>query len=312
MGFDIPDQDVARIKGFKGRWIGEPQSYKNDVRIWDILSLGAGVQSSALALMAASGELGRMPDAAIFADTGDEPASVYRWLDWLEKQLPYPVHRVRRKMKDGREPSLSDEALRMRVSAKGSVFSQTSIPLFTLNVDGSRGMIKHRSCTADFKIKPILKMARSIAGVVRGQKYVTVRQWIGISLDELKRMKPSRVHWQATVYPLVTMRLSRRDCLQWLEQRGYPTPPRSACVYCPFHSDTEWRSLKKDEPEEFEKAVCFERDLQIAKRNSDNFKSTHFLHRSLQLLHTIDFENKHSDGPQSVEWDDECEGMCGL
>jgi len=35
-----------------------------------------------------------MPDCASFADTMAEPASVYRWLDWLEPQLPFPVHRV--------------------------------------------------------------------------------------------------------------------------------------------------------------------------------------------------------------------------
>ena len=50
-----------------------------------VLSLGAGVQSSTLALMAAAGEVTPMPDAAIFADTQAEPAGVYRWLDWLEK-----------------------------------------------------------------------------------------------------------------------------------------------------------------------------------------------------------------------------------
>ena len=59
------------------------------------LSLGAGVQSSTLALMIAHGELEPV-DAAIFADTGWEPKKVYAWLDWLEKQLPFPVHRVQR------------------------------------------------------------------------------------------------------------------------------------------------------------------------------------------------------------------------
>lgn len=37
------------------------------------LSLGAGVQSTTMALMAAHGEIGPMPDCAIFADTGWEP-----------------------------------------------------------------------------------------------------------------------------------------------------------------------------------------------------------------------------------------------
>ena len=36
-------------------------------------SLGAGVQSTTLTLMAAHGEIGPMPDGAIFADTGWEP-----------------------------------------------------------------------------------------------------------------------------------------------------------------------------------------------------------------------------------------------
>src|SRR5688572_32281679 len=47
-----------------------------------ILSLGAGVQSTALALLAARGEL-PLPEAAIFADTGWESAVTYAHLDWL-------------------------------------------------------------------------------------------------------------------------------------------------------------------------------------------------------------------------------------
>ena len=50
----------------------------------NILSLGAGVQSSTLALMAANGEVGPMPMAAIFSDTQAEPKEVYDWLNWLE------------------------------------------------------------------------------------------------------------------------------------------------------------------------------------------------------------------------------------
>tara|TARA_R110001606_G_scaffold340650_1_gene488896 strand:- start:353 stop:583 length:231 start_codon:yes stop_codon:yes gene_type:complete len=62
-----------------------------------ILSLGAGVQSSTLALMIEKG-LVPMIDAAIFADTGAEPKKVYEWLNWLEKQVSFPVLRVVNKM----------------------------------------------------------------------------------------------------------------------------------------------------------------------------------------------------------------------
>jgi len=41
------------------------------------LSLGASVQSTTMALMAAHGHIGPMPDCAIFADTGWEPKAVY-------------------------------------------------------------------------------------------------------------------------------------------------------------------------------------------------------------------------------------------
>lgn len=58
-----------------------------------VISLGAGVQSTTMALMAAHGEIGPMPDAAIFADTGDEPEAVYAHLRWLTSPnvLPFPV-----------------------------------------------------------------------------------------------------------------------------------------------------------------------------------------------------------------------------
>ena len=56
-----------------------------------ILSLGAGVQSSTLAMMYAQGKLEGMPDAAIFADTGWEPRKVQDYLDWFEaRNFPKP------------------------------------------------------------------------------------------------------------------------------------------------------------------------------------------------------------------------------
>ena len=61
-----------------------------------VLSLGAGVQSSVMALMAAKGQITPMPDYAIFADTQAEPDHLYSWLDGLEEKLPFPVIRVTR------------------------------------------------------------------------------------------------------------------------------------------------------------------------------------------------------------------------
>lgn len=84
------------------------------------LSLGAGVQSSTLALMYAVGELKPMPKAAIFADTQAEPKSVYKWLDWLREVLPYPVYTVSK-------GSLTEASLKQRTTKDGRKYSQTNI-----------------------------------------------------------------------------------------------------------------------------------------------------------------------------------------
>ena len=47
------------------------------------LSLGAGVQSSALLVLSCIDERVPKPDVAIFADTGDEPPWVYEYVEVL-------------------------------------------------------------------------------------------------------------------------------------------------------------------------------------------------------------------------------------
>jgi len=178
-----------------------------------ILSLGAGVQSSTLALMAARGEVGPMPLAAIFADTQAEPASVYKWLDWLETQLPFPVYRVT-------AGSLTEAVFKPRTHEKhGATYFKNLIPAFTLNPDGTRG-ITGRACTNNHKLDPMFRKAKQLGSIKRGQKTIGVISWIGISLDEVSRMKPSQLKWAKNRYPLIDMDMTRHDCLRWMEKNG--------------------------------------------------------------------------------------------
>ena len=55
-----------------------------------VISLGGGVQSSVMALMASDGAFDTEPDCAIFADTHWEPPSIYTHLDWLSSNLSFP------------------------------------------------------------------------------------------------------------------------------------------------------------------------------------------------------------------------------
>ena len=59
-----------------------------------VISLGGGVQSSVMALMASGGAFGQLPDCAIFADTHWEPPSLYTHLDWLTERLGFPLYVV--------------------------------------------------------------------------------------------------------------------------------------------------------------------------------------------------------------------------
>lgn len=244
-----------------------------------------------MALMAAHGEITPMPDCAIFADTQAEPKAVYEWLDWLEKQLPFEVKRVT-------AGSLAATATTVRVSKKGNKYAQTAIPAFIA------GGITLRHCTADFKIDPIRKALRAMRGKQE------VMQWIGISADEAHRMKPSRDKWATNRWPLVELGLRRYDCLNWMERNNYPKPPRSACRFCPYKSDHEWRLLRDEQPEEFEKAAQFEEQLQASYAQT-RYSGTPYLHQSKVPLRQADLRTAEDAGQLSM-FGNECEGMCGV
>lgn len=277
---------------------------------WNVINLGAGVQSSTMALMAARGEITPMPDFAVFADTQAEPTEVYRWLDWLEKQLPFPVYRVT-------QGNLTEESLKVRVKdgkyGDNLSYLRRIIPVFGLSDTGEVVAALGRACTADYKIKPILKHIKDKCEIKWGQKDVTVTQWIGISYDEMQRMKLPSHPWTQHRWPLIEKKMRRSQCLDWMKANGYPEPPRSACYYCPFHSNEEWRRLRNDDPEHFAKAVEFDKTLRVKwDENRGGMRMQVFLHKKCKPLDEIDFDSPEDKGQQSFDFTSECEGMCGL
>jgi len=265
-----------------------------------VISLGAGVQSSTMALMAAHGEITPMPDCAIFADTQAEPKEVMDYLDYLEPMLPFPVYRVTKS-------SLEQDSFRVRTSAKsGKQYVKSLIPYFTKSEDGNKGIMV-RQCTADYKIQPVHKKIREIANVPRGAKEVMAIQWMGISRDEAQRMKPSKVKWIRHHYPLIDLGMYRGNCLQWMKNNNYLEPPRSACTFCPFHSNEEWRKLSNAD---FQHAVEFERKIQkTLKEDDEMLNSAPYLHPECKPLDEVDLSDKSS---QIDMFGNECEGMCGV
>ena len=277
---------------------GYATDYPADVSHY--LSLGAGVQSSTLALMAALGQVTPMPTAAIFADTQAEPPDVYRWLDWLEKQLPFPVHRVT-------AGSLEKAVLTPHVSKAGKTYHKTAIPFFTRSESGEIGRIMHRTCTRDYKIKPIVKAFRLLASVKRGAKTPALVQWIGISMDEITRVKPARDPWIVSRWPLIEQGMTRAGCIEWMLSHGFPEPPRSACEWCPLKHNREWMRQKESDPASFARAVTFDRKA----RELRGAGSEVYVHNDAVPLDQVDLRSD-TDRGQGTLWDEECEGMCGV
>lgn len=258
------------------------------------ISLGAGVQSSTMALLAANGAITPMPVAAIFADTMAEPPSVYSWIDQLTTMLPFPVIRV--SAGDLRSMSTS-----VRVSKNGRAYVPSSIPAFV----GDRLAPMMRQCTRDYKVRPILKAVRAILRDSGLPKRAV--QWIGISRDEALRMKPSRSPWSENRWPLIELNMRRDDCVAWLADRGLKAP-RSACAFCPFHSDAEWSRLKRDEPETFAAVIEYEREMQTAFSRTRYLNGVPWLHKSGRPIGEVPFDK----APQLSLWTNECEGVCGV
>lgn len=261
------------------------------------LSLGAGVQSSTLALMAAKGLVTPMPEAAIFADTQAEPKGVYQWLDWLEPHLPFPVYRV----SEGNLYEIIGQA------RKFGKWPHMPIPAFIKGSDG-KAALANRSCTQDYKIRPIRRKVRDLAGLSRRRSpdSAVVVQWIGISTDEAHRMKPSREAWVEHRWPLIELGMSRTDCLTWMRDQGYPQPPKSSCTFCPYHGPEQWQHTRAD-PAAWAQAV--EIDNRIRMLWHGRVPSGLYLHRSLKPLEEAVAENSPT-GPDG--FGNECEGICGV
>jgi hypothetical protein len=310
------------------------------MKTYHILNLGAGVQSTALSLMFDAGEIKDADGnpvqltAAYFADTGDEPKAVYAHLEWLMKRITsFPIH-VRSK---GR---LSDDLSR-GVNSTGQRFA--SIPAFTKAVDGKTEGRTRRQCSREYKIEVIEAALKSeILGLDRGRrltKEMRVVQYLGISMDEIGRAVrvmrarvttkdkdaakswpyPRLFEYQKTLrwsyaFPLVDADVTRGWCLSYLDGRVPHQTPRSACVYCPYHSDAEWLNIQSV-PEDWALAVSVDRSLRVAgnivNRNMDQKL---YLHRSCQPLELVQLNPKPSvlELQMSMDFVGECEGVCGV
>ena len=256
-----------------------------------VISLGLGIQSTAVYLMSSLGYLERV-DHAVFADPGAEHPDTYKLLEyileWQKRNKGIPIHVVKK--------SLYDDLLSQKNST-GQKFA--SIPSFTGN---NTGMLR-RQCTGEYKIQPVMKKIRELHGLKPRQRMPMTQVWLGISLDEIQRCKTSMLPRVEYYYPLVEERMTRGDCMRFLEERGFNNVPKSSCVFCPYHSDRNWKDLQYNYPEEFKKVVKVDEAIRnSSKKGADE---PIYLHRSCKPLKDIEF----ADQQEMFMCE---EGFCGL
>ncbi|OBK09038.1 hypothetical protein [Mycolicibacterium conceptionense] len=202
-------------------------------------SMGAGVQSTTIALLAADGVIPK-PDFAVFSDTGWEPQEVYDHLNELDEKVLRPAGITLVRVQAG---NIFDEAVDHHFPR--------SLPLYTRDAQtGEPGGITSRACTSNFKLAPIFRWLREqLGGTVSdrqctfcdgaGERYapwlvqtlgqcpdawgicsvcrgtgvrrmvgtppegVWAQSYVGFSSDEIERVSPSRMGYAFDTFPLI-------------------------------------------------------------------------------------------------------------
>lgn len=279
-----------------------------------VLSLGAGTQSSAALMLALRGELpeGYPPlDAAVFADTGDEPQAVYDYVEVLRGEcdragVPLIVTQDTR----GSLSSQITDTERYGLVAMPPVAVRRED-----NADDPKPSRFMRQCSSEVKVRPLRRAYRELLGVSRTHGR-HVLELVGISTDEAHRMKPPDVNWITRAWPLVDLRMRRNDSIQYLRRIGLPDPPRSACVYCPYADNTFWRRMRDEQPEDWQRAVEVDRRLREANRERRELGLRYiegdlYVHGDGVPLDEADLSREEDYGQGSL-FGEECEGMCGV
>jgi hypothetical protein len=276
-----------------------------------ILNLGAGVQSTTLYLMFRRGELQPAIDCAIFADTQEEPAEVYRHLDWLESLGgPRIIRTTAGKLGDDLMHGTNTAARRF-----------ASIPAFV----GHDGAAVPRQCSKEYKTAIIARtIRRDVLGLgprQRVPKAQPIVQYFGISMDEARRARSIRERfaesqkWATPVFPLLDKFMTRADCLTWLATYGgvpHQTP-RSACVFCPYHTDAAWQHLKDSSPEGWARAIEVDAALRASSMAMNKgLRHVLYVHRSCVPLADVVLDPKPRDVQMGLSFYQECEGVCGV
>lgn len=244
-----------------------------------VLSCGAGMQSTALALMSCanklilenrSGDFGfvyedKVPvyDVVLFCDLGLEPSWVYDQVHFIQSACEWagiPFYILKSNLY---EDYLHDFGNKRVVS----------IPFWSVDENGKKGKMM-RNCTLDYKINIMQKFVRQeILGYLKGQRtrdedIKAHEMHLGFSKEEERRCKENPHKMFVNKFPLCEMNLVRADNYAYIKDVWGLDTKASACCFCPFHTNYFFDFMKRNNKYEYEKTVAFDQILEEQQPNT--------------------------------------------
>jgi hypothetical protein len=203
------------------------------------VSYGGGVNSTGL--LVGLHERGIVPDAILFADTGNEFPETYDHVErvsaWSLEHLGLPITRIKRVYP--RHDSLEDEC-----------FNLNTLPSKAFGYSG---------CSVKWKRQPMDRWIRhdprALAAWARGER---IERLIGIDAGEAHRGKIPDDEKFTYRFPLIEWGWARDECVQAIERAGLPVPRKSACFFCPATTKKEVIELHRSRRDLFDRAVAIE------------------------------------------------------
>lgn len=198
------------------------------------------------------------PDIIVMADTGRENPSTWEYLNNVI--TPYLAEH-------GMKVEIAGHEL-AKVDLRGHN-GDLLLPVYT-----QTGKFK-AFCSGEWKRDVVSRYLRS-KGITGGIK------WLGLAFDEKRRW--TRLHgkvdgkWK-THCPLVDLMIDTQTCLSVIKAAGLPQPHHSSCWMCPHKRNAEWRNIRDNYPEEWQKAI--ELDEKI--REEDREKAIWLHHSKVPL-----------------------------
>lgn len=237
-----------------------------------ILSCGAGMQSTALALMSCENSIkGKdthilvpVYDAVVFCDLGGERKWVYDQVKFIS---------------DACKKANIDFYILKNKNLKEDYFNNYGkdrvciMPFWSVDQNGKKGRMR-RYCTIDYKIVQIQNFVRwDLLGYKKGARTRTKdikahEMHLGFTAEESRRISESKHKLFLNKFPMVEMGLKRADNYAYCKEVWGLETKGSACLFCPFHTNYFYKECKETCEEDYKDIIRFDELLENGEANA--------------------------------------------